>query len=213
MTPAEPWSFSTGRSTILLTLRVISNTKVRAPRPLVLGIHARTDELHDHELVGVVTGNPVKIARLAIVSLNVKLHGVVANPQTGPGDAVGNGLVHSGADKLVAIALKDNDVFGFDPREPEPCDHLEHQLAGAVGERVTNRVHLDADDVARLEETSPGFDCVGRAGQLDHSAPGCLANRLAILDIVPDHPRMANLDHPSGIRARNAPLCLRFRLI
>ena len=97
------------------------------------------------------------------------------------------------------------------PAALSPSIDLEHQLAGRVGQRVADRVHLDADDVARLEEAAPGLDRVGGAGQLLHAPVDGRVDRLAVLDVVLDHPRIADLDDPAGIGARDAPLLVRPR--
>ena len=169
VTPAEPWSLRTGRQHDLVDAAGDEEAEVRAAGALVLGIQPGHDELHDHELVGVIAGGVVEVARLLVVALDVDLLAVVGDAQPGPGDAVGKGLVHLGLEELVAIALEDDDVLGLDPGGLEAVDDLEHQLARGVGERPADRVHLDPDHVARLEEAPPGLDLVGGAGELLHA--------------------------------------------
>ena len=209
VTPAEPWSLSTGRSTILFTRASDEQAQVRPPGSIVLGVFAVADELHDHEFVGIVAGHAVEVVSLAVVyALDVGLMGVVADAQPAPVDAVGNGLVHLGADELIAIALVDDDVFRLDPGRLEPLDDLEHQLARRVGQGVAHRIHLHPDDVARLEEAPPGLNGVVGSGELLHAAIDGLLDRLAVLDVVLDHARIADFDDTSGVRPRDAPFLI-----
>ena len=78
-----------------------------------------------------------------------------------------------------------------------------------VGQRVADGVHLDADDVARLEEGAPGLDGVVGAGQLLHArARRSALIGLAVLDAVLDQRGVADLDDAAGVGAGDAQLAL-----
>ena len=91
VTPAEPWSFSTGSITILLSRLVIERAQVRAEVAVVLGVVALVDQVHLDELVAVVAGDRV-VAEAREV--DQELRAVVLGGQAAPPDAVGDGLVH-----------------------------------------------------------------------------------------------------------------------
>ena len=184
--------------------------EMRSPGAIVLGIFSLADEFHHHELVRVVARDVVEVGGLEVVdSLEVGLVAVVLDAQPGPGDAVGQRLVHLGGDELVAIALEGDDVLRLHAGRFQAFDHLEHQLARRVGERVADRVHLDPHDVAGLEEAPPCADRVVRAGQFLHTPAHGRSDRLAVFDVVADHVRLADLDDLPGVGAGDPPLFVR----
>ena len=118
--------------------------------------------------------------------------------------------MHFGADEFVSVPLEDHDVLVFYSCRAEAINHFEHQLGGRVGEWIADRVHLDADDVARFEETSPGLDRVGGAGELFHAARNGFLDRRAVLDVAGDHSGISDFDDAAGKRAGDAKFSVRY---
>ena len=56
------------------------------------------------------------------------------------------------------------------------------------------------------KKPAPGRDGVIGAGELLHAAIDGLLDRLAVLDVVLDHPRIADLDDPSRDKAPGHPI-------
>ena len=209
VTPGRAVVLEHGKEDDLVDPARDEEAQVRPPGPLVLGVLAVVDDLHDHELVGIIAGHAIQVVGLEVVhAFEIELMPVVLDSQAAPVDSVGDRLVHLGVDELVAVSLEDNDVLRLDPGGLEAVDDLEHQLARRVGQRVAHRVHLDPDDVAGLEEASPGTHGVVRVGEFLHASINACLDRLAVLHVLLDHPRVADLDDASRIGAGNSPLLI-----
>ena len=174
--------------------------EVRAEVAVVLGVVPLVDEVHLHELVGIVAGDRV-VAGEGHLELGLV---VAAGGEAAPTDAFGEDLGDLRGDQFVLVAVEDEDVPRLHAGRLQPLDHLEDQLVRRVGIRIPVGHDLDADDVAGFEERSPAFGPVVGAGQFLHAPGERGLDGVAALDAAPDHPLVAGLDDAAGIGAGDA---------
>src|SRR5439155_598706 len=74
----------------------------------------------------------------------------------GRADALGEPPVEAGAEELVAVAVVDDDVAPLHPGGLQPRDELPQHRSVRDHPRLPDRIHLDADHVARRKELPPG---------------------------------------------------------
>jgi hypothetical protein len=157
---------------------------MRARPPIVSGIVLFVGKAHRHEAVGIVANDvPQQLRRPGcriLDSVDCQLPVGVSRGGGKPADAsISRSFSKSripGGNKLVGIALEQNDVLARHSDKLEIADRFKdnllvrdrlRQIITAVAMAVW--IHFDANHVAGFEESLPRFVRLIRAGQRTHS--------------------------------------------